>query len=63
LVPARLVADFAIAGTTERCARQLAALADLGLDEIALAVPDARFEDRATLIALVARAADLPRAP
>jgi 5,10-methylenetetrahydromethanopterin reductase len=61
LVPDRLVGDFAIAGATERCARQLACLAGLGLHEIALAVPDAGFDDRAALLARAARAAGLHR--
>jgi 5,10-methylenetetrahydromethanopterin reductase len=63
LVPDRLVADFAVAGTTERCARQLDALASLGPHEIALAVPDAGLDDRAALLACAARAAGLSPAP
>lgn len=50
LVPDTLVADFAIAGTTSACTEQLRALTKLGLHEIALAVPDAAFEDREAIL-------------
>ena len=57
LVSDALVAEFAIAGTTEACAAQLAALGELGLHEIALAVPDAAFDDRETVFARARAAA------
>jgi 5,10-methylenetetrahydromethanopterin reductase len=57
LVSDALVAEFALAGTTATCAAQLAALAGLGLHEIALAVPDAPFDARAAVLARLAEAA------
>ncbi|MFQ5974115.1 MAG: LLM class flavin-dependent oxidoreductase, partial [Alphaproteobacteria bacterium] len=51
LVPDALIPEFAIAGTTEQCAEQLGTLGTLGLHEIALAVPDAAFDDRGTILA------------
>jgi len=57
LVPDALVAEFAVAGTTEACAAQLAALGDLGLHEITLAVPDAAFDDREAVLARARAAA------
>ena len=57
LVSDALVADFAIAGTTEAGTARLAALGGLGLHEIALAVPDAAFDDRETALACAHAAA------
>ena len=57
LVSDALAAEFAIAGTTEACAAQLAALGGLGLHEIALAPPDAAFDDREAVLARVRAAA------
>jgi 5,10-methylenetetrahydromethanopterin reductase len=61
LVPDALIEDFAIAGTSEECAERVRALARLPLSALALAVPDADFEDRATVLARLA-ASVLPAA-
>jgi hypothetical protein len=61
LVPDTLVSDFAIAGTSEECADRLRLLTKLPLSAIALALPDADFEDRGTMLARLA-ASVLPAA-
>jgi 5,10-methylenetetrahydromethanopterin reductase len=54
LVPDALVADFAVAGTSAACATALRRVAALGVNAIALALPDAPFEDRGTMLARIA---------
>ena len=54
LVPDTLVPDFAVAGTSATCATALSRIAALGVDAIALALPDAAFEDRGTMLARLA---------
>jgi len=54
LVPDALVSDFAVAGTSAACAAALRRIAALGVDAIALALPDAPFEDRGTMLARIA---------
>jgi alkanesulfonate monooxygenase SsuD/methylene tetrahydromethanopterin reductase-like flavin-dependent oxidoreductase (luciferase family) len=54
LVPDDLVADFAVAGPSEACAERLRRLAKLGLSGIALALPDAAFDDRGAMLARLA---------
>jgi 5,10-methylenetetrahydromethanopterin reductase len=54
LVPDALLDDFAVAGTSEACAERLGALAKLPLSAIALALPDADFDDRGTVLARLA---------
>jgi 5,10-methylenetetrahydromethanopterin reductase len=61
LVPDGLVDDFAVAGTSEECAQRLRALAKLSLSAIALALPDADFDDGGTVLARLA-ASVLPAA-
>lgn len=51
LVPGSLISEFAIAGTTNHCVEQIRVLTNLGLDEIALALPDAAFDDRGSILA------------
>lgn len=54
LVPDELVDDFAVAGTSEECAERLRVLAKLPLSALALALPDADFDDRGTVLARLA---------
>ena len=54
LVPDTLIGDFALAGTSEECAERLRALEKLPVSSIALALPDADFDDRGTQIARLA---------
>jgi 5,10-methylenetetrahydromethanopterin reductase len=54
LVPAALIRDFAIAGTSEECVERLHALAKLPISAIALALPDADFDERGTVLARLA---------
>jgi 5,10-methylenetetrahydromethanopterin reductase len=54
LVPDDLVAEFAVAGPSAACAERLGRLAKLGLSGIALALPDAAFDDRGAMLARLA---------
>jgi 5,10-methylenetetrahydromethanopterin reductase len=54
LVPQALVDDFAIAGTSAACAAQLRRVAAYGVDAVALALPDAPFDDRGAVVARLA---------
>jgi 5,10-methylenetetrahydromethanopterin reductase len=54
LVPDALVDDFAIAGTSAQCAERLAAAASLPVSAIALALPDADFDDRGRVLSRLA---------
>jgi 5,10-methylenetetrahydromethanopterin reductase len=50
LVPDDLVAEFAIAGNSARCAERLRSLGGLGLSAVVLAAPDAEFEPRSRMM-------------
>jgi 5,10-methylenetetrahydromethanopterin reductase len=54
LVPDTLVPDFAVAGTSADCAAALRRIAGCGVNAIALALPDAPFEDRGAVLARLA---------
>lgn len=54
LVPDALVDDFAVAGTAADCVSSLRRMATLGVGAVALALPDAPFEDRETMLARLA---------
>lgn len=54
LVPDALVDDFAVAGTAADCLASLRGLAGLGVGAVALALPDAPFEDRGTMLTRLA---------
>lgn len=54
LVPDTLIGDFAIAGTSDECRERLDALAKLPISAVALALPDADFDDRGTMLARLA---------
>ncbi len=62
MVPDSLVDHFAIAGTSAECAARLGGLLELPLSAIALALPDADFDDRGTVLARLA-ASVLPAVP